>query len=205
MKVEQLARLVGLGVEELVVLVVGARPTGPEVTNRPAAAAPPPARTRTRRSTSERATPPEPAAAGATAEPPLAAMLGQVTHRELHRVVDRWLLGRVLAEEGGNVSHAATRLGISRRTLREHRHRASDPAVDRWVTAAALPAPDVPEPPSLGEVLARGGSYRDVRKAVDRWLIGSTLAREDGNVTRTASSLGMSRKDLRARWARVRG
>jgi DNA-binding NtrC family response regulator len=140
-------------------------------------------------------------------EPPLAAMFGYVTHHELHRVVDRWLLGRVLHEEGDNVSHAAKRLGISRRTLREHRDRASDPSVDPWTTGGALPhepLPDAPTPPSLGAVLERGGSYRDVRKAVDRWLIGGTLAREQNNVTWASRSLGMSRKDLRARWARVR-
>jgi DNA-binding NtrC family response regulator len=134
-------------------------------------------------------------------------MFGRVTHRELHRVVDRWLLGRVLAEEGDNVSHAAQRLGISRRTLREHRDRAREPSVGRWLADGAprhAASPDVPEPPSLGAVLDRGGRYRDVRKAVDRWLIGGTLAQQQGNVTWAARSLGMSRKDLRARWARVR-
>ncbi len=134
-------------------------------------------------------------------------MFGHITHHELHRVVDRWLLGRVLAEEGDNVSHAAKRLGISRRTLREHRDRSRDPSVDPW-TSGALPhepLSDAPAPPSLSAVLEWGGSYRDVRKAVDRWLIGGTLAREQNNVTWAARSLGMSRKDLRARWARVRG
>jgi DNA-binding NtrC family response regulator len=209
MKVEQLARLAGLGVEELVATVMAA---GPDVSAPPARVSngtPAPTRTRARRAQSAReaTTPdPSPVAAPTPYEPPLAAMFGHVTHRELHRVVDRWLLERVLAEEGGNVSHAASRLGISRRTLREHRVRASDPSVDRWALAAdrAADAPDVPAPPSLAAVLTGGGSYRDIRKSVDRWLIGGTLAREHGNVTRTASSLGMSRKDLRARWARVR-
>jgi len=211
MKVEQLARLAGLGVEELVATIMGASParsratTGstssrPESTSRTAAD-----RSITTGGSTDEITPREPAARAPGAEPPLAAMFGQVTHRELHRVVDRWLLGRVLGEEGGNVSHAAQRLGISRRTLREHRDRASDPSVDRWASASVpAAAPDVPAPPSLGPLLEQGGTYRDLRKAIDRWLIGNTLAREEGNVTRTASSLGMSRKDLRARWARVK-
>jgi DNA-binding NtrC family response regulator len=133
-------------------------------------------------------------------------MFGHLTHHELHRVVDRWLLGRVLREEGDNVSHAAKRLGISRRTLREHRDRALDRSVDAWMTSTPPHAAsaDTPPPPSLTTVLEGGGTYRDVRKAVDRWLIGGTLAREQNNVTWAARSLGMSRKDLRARWARVR-
>lgn len=218
MKVEQLARLVGLEVEALVAIVAGARPARREA-DTPSLAGRPEATSTTARSTGRSsghsvapraAAPLSPSlAAGAASEapePPLAAMFGHVTHRELHRVVDRWLLDRVLAEEGGNVSHAALRLGISRRTLREHRDRAHDPAVDRWVNEAPLVAPSAaaPEPPSLDAVLTRGGSYRDLRKAVDRWLIGGTLAREHGNITRTALDLGMSRKDLRARWARVR-
>jgi len=134
-------------------------------------------------------------------------MFGHLTHHELHRVVDRWLLGRVLQEESDNVSHAAKRLGISRRTLREHRDRAFDPSVDPWTKTSALPhepLSDAPAPPSLATVLERGGSYRDIRTLVDRWLIGGTLDREHNNVTWAARSLGMSRKDLRARWARVR-
>lgn len=133
-------------------------------------------------------------------------MFGQVTHHELHRVVDRWLLGRVLGEESDNVSHAAKRLGISRRTLREHRDRSHDPQVDAWMsgTPPHAASSDAPPPPSLSAVVEAGGTYRDVRAAVDRWLLGSTLEREQGNVTWAARSLGMSRKDLRARWARVR-
>lgn len=211
MKVERLARLVGLRVDELVATVMDARP-GPGPSGTTPAIKPAPAKVH--RAPTD-AGPPAPTAtaepvaevvATPSSEPPLAAMFGQLTHRELHRVVDRWLLGRVLAEEDGNVSHAAQRLGISRRTLREHRDRAQDPSVDRWATRAQSMASvaDVPEPPSLSPLLTSGGSYRDLRTAIDRWLIGGILAREQNNVTRAARCLGMSRKDLRARWARVR-
>lgn len=205
MKVEQLARFVGIEVAALVDVVLGA-PSSPA----------PSGRNGTSRSTTARATPERAngraslrtvaRASADTNEPPLAAMFGHLTHHELHRVVDRWLLGRVLREEGDNVSHAAKRLGISRRTLREHRDRARDPGVDAWMSSAPPheASADTPPPPSLSTVLEGGGSYRDVRKAVDRWLIGGTLAREQNNVTWAARSLGMSRKDLRARWARVR-
>ena len=63
----------------------------------------------------------------------------------------------------------------------------------------------VADDPSVLAVLANGGDYRRIRDTVDRWLLGATLAREHGNITRAARSLGMSRKDLRARWNRVRG
>lgn len=206
MKVEQLARFAGIEVASLVHIVLGAsahpEPSGRNGTSRPtttarATTAPPNGRA------SRRA--PARASAGSD-EPPLAAMFGHLTHHELHRVVDRWLLGRVLREEDDNVSHAAKRLGISRRTLREHRDRARDPGVDAWMsgTPPHAASADTPQPPSLTAVLEGGGSYRDVRKVVDRWLIGGTLAREQNNVTWAARSLGMSRKDLRARWARVR-
>lgn len=204
MKVEQLARLVGVGVTEVVAVVLGSpparlrAPTTPAGASRPTTTATPRATTSGPRTT----TAPAPAAT----EPPLAAMFGQVTHHELHRVVDRWLLGRVLGEESDNVSHAAKRLGISRRTLREHRDRSHDPQVDAWMsgTPPHAASSDAPPPPSLSAVVEAGGTYRDVRAAVDRWLLGSTLEREQGNVTWAARSLGMSRKDLRARWARVR-
>jgi DNA-binding NtrC family response regulator len=209
MKVDQLARLAGVEVEELVAIVLGAPSThrrSPSGASRSTSS--PSAEGATSRPAARSSGRAVAHSSEATPEPPLAAMFGHLTHHELHRVVDRWLLGRVLREEGDNVSHAARRLGISRRTLREHRDRASDPSVDPWTKTGALPhepLPDVPAPPSLGAVLERGGSYRDVRKAVDRWLIGGTLAREQSNVTWAARSLGMSRKDLRARWARVRG
>lgn len=204
MRVQQLAQLVGIGVEDVAKLVLGspsARRKAPASSNGASRSTTSVTADRSTERVTARATP-----SVAASEPPLAAMFGRLTHHELHRVVDRWLLGRVLREEGDNVSHAAKRLGISRRTLREHRDRARDPSVDPWVsvTPPHAPLPDTPEPPSLSAVLEAGGSYRDIRKTVDKWLIGGTLAREQNNVTWAARSLGMSRKDLRARWARVR-
>lgn len=208
MKVEQLARLAGLGVEELAKLVLDApssRHAAPSHNGANRSTTTHVTQANPERSEARLAAPTASSTTG-TDEPPLAAMFGHLDHHELHRVVDRWLLGRVLQAEGDNVSHAAKRLGISRRTLREHRDRALDPSVDAWMSGAPphAPSPDTPPPPSLAEVLEAGGTYRDVRKAIDRWLIGGTLAREQNNVTWAARSLGMSRKDLRARWARVR-
>lgn len=205
MKVAQLARLAGFGVEELASLVLGAPPNRRETASSTGATRPT-TDVASAGSTSPRAAAHGMPPSGSSPEPPLAAMFGRATHHELHRVVDRWLLGRVLHEANDNVSHAAKRLGISRRTLREHRDRARDPGVDTWTTGTPPhePSPGTPEPPSLTAVLEGGGTYRDIRTVVDRWLIGGTLAREQNNVTWAARSLGMSRKDLRARWARVR-
>lgn len=203
MKVEQLARLVGVGVEDVVAIVLGAPSTRPRAPVNGAGAS---RSTKAATTDAKRATSPGTGTTSAASEPPLAAMFGHATHHELHRVVDRWLLGRVLREEGDNVSHAAKRLGISRRTLREHRDRARDPQVDAWMSSTPphVASPDTPEPPALSAVVEAGGTYRDVRMAVDRWLLGNTLDRQQGNVTWAARNLGMSRKDLRARWARVR-
>lgn len=208
MKVEQLARLVGLGVPDLVEAVMGSSPVhhAPRVASL----------VRPRTSDDHASTPPvrppgrQPHARtsglpAAVSEPPLAAMFGNVTHRELHRVVDQWLFAQVLLEERGNVTHLARRLGVSRRTSREHRDRVLDASLQRWIAPGARPpaAPFAPTPPSLMEVLRSGGGYRDIRDAVDRWLIGGILAREQGNVSAAARKLKMSRKDLRLRWQRV--
>lgn len=192
MKVGQLATLTGLGVEELVAIVLGSTPARPpRPTPNPS---PPPADT-------------VGAALPSPAEPPLAALFGRVTYHELHRVLDRWLLDRTLEEHRGNVTHAAARLGITRLTLRRHRARARSVRLDQWqaVAPTTTNASAIPEPPSVLAVLADGSDYRRIRDAVDRWLLGATLAREHGNITQAARSLGMSRKDLRVRWKRLRG
>jgi DNA-binding NtrC family response regulator len=193
MKVEQLARLVGLDVEELVAVVVGTPQVGARARARPASVRTP-------------TVAPPIASVTPTGEPPLAAMFGRASYRDLHRAVDRWVLARVLDEEGGNVSHAASRLHVSRRTLRERWARARDfqPKAPLASGDSQPTGPDGLEPPSLTEVLVKGGKYADIRNAVDLWLIGGTLAREQGNVTRTAQSLGIARKQVRERWARVR-
>lgn len=192
MKVEQLARLVGLRIEDVVAVVLGGT-RGQKNLHRLHAIV----STDTKRSTTP------------SSEPPLAAMLGRATYHDVHRAVDRWVIARVLDEERGNISHAAHRLRVSRRTLRQ-----------RWARVRELPpghaAPPSPPalapasgtrehaPPSLGELLDRGRTYAEIRDAVDRWLIGNTLARADGNVTHAARHLGIVRKQVRERWARVR-
>lgn len=188
MKVEQLARFVGLGIEDVVAAVLGVpRAHRDQHRERPSSSVP--------------LAPP----AAASGEPLRAAMLGHASYHDVHRTVDRWLLTRVLDEERGNVSHAAQRLRVSRRTLRERWARVRDlsvataPAAASEASGAATDAP-----PALGELLARGRTYAEIRDAVDRWLIGGTLASEHGNVSRTARRLGIVRKQVRERWARVR-
>jgi DNA-binding NtrC family response regulator len=192
MKVEQLARLAGLRIEDVVSAVLGARRGhGSRLHPRPLLDTNPP-----------RPTTP-------TSEPLLATMLGCATYHDVHREVDRWVIARVLDEARGNISHAAQRLCVSRRTLRQ-----------RWARARALapghaaPTPSPARaptgdaatlaPPSLAAMLDDGHTYAEIRDAVDRWLIGNTLARADGNVTHAARNLGIVRKQVRERWARVR-
>jgi transcriptional regulator with GAF, ATPase, and Fis domain len=187
MKVEELARLAGTSVEGLVAAVLAATPV-----HAPAGAAAPIARSRA----------PKPIAMG---EPPLAAMFGRATYRQIRDAVDRWLLARVLVDENaGNVSRTARRLRLSRRVVRERWARILAAGV--WsADEAGLPlvSPAGSAPPSLTAVLEPAGSYGDVRTALDRWLIGGMLAREQGNVSRAARGLAMPRTQLRKRWARV--
>jgi DNA-binding NtrC family response regulator len=46
-------------------------------------------------------------------------LLRSAEYREVHNEIDRWLLPRIVGECQGNLSHAATKLGISRKGLRE--------------------------------------------------------------------------------------
>jgi DNA-binding NtrC family response regulator len=51
--------------------------------------------------------------------PSLAELLERgATHREIHRVVDRWIVEQTLAAADGNVTHSARSVGVSRRVLR---------------------------------------------------------------------------------------
>jgi DNA-binding protein Fis len=132
----------------------------------------------------------------ACAEPAFAGLPGRATFAEVEAIVDRWVLGRVLEAYGGNVTHAAARLGISRRRLRT-----------RWARVRELPAardrgvvePVGLAPPSLADMLERRVSLADIRETVGWWLVEATLARLDGNVTRSAAVLGISRAALRRR------
>ncbi|MEM9456986.1 MAG: helix-turn-helix domain-containing protein [Myxococcota bacterium] len=49
-----------------------------------------------------------------------------------------------------------------------------------------------------------GVTHRQVHEAVDRWLLAEALERHHGNITHTATELGLSRKRMRERWAEVR-
>ena len=125
MRVGDLARQLGLSVDELVEAVLSASRTRsprrrpavarPRVEEPPVPAppvpsppAPSPAKPKASARTRSRARAPKTAPAGR--EP---------TRVELHAAVDRWILGEVLEEEGGNISHVAERLGINRKRVRE--------------------------------------------------------------------------------------
>lgn len=84
------------------------------------------------------------------AGPSLAKLLDQgATHREIHSAVDRWLVDRTLAAKGGNLTHAAKLLNVSRRSLRKRRQdnprpvpEPEQPPLEQHASQAA-PAPTV--------------------------------------------------------------
>ncbi len=118
------------------------------------------------------------------------------------RCVAKPRLGRVLEAHGGNVTHVAAWLGLSRRRLRT-----------RWAKVRELRPtcggeagpPKGPAPPSLSALLERRVGHREIRATVGRWLIESTLAEHGGNTTHAARVLGISRAALRRRRRRGRG
>lgn len=189
MKVQAFAELAGLGVEELVAVVLRGRQDRAS-----AAAGRGPAATRR---------PPSQLRSTGSNEPPLAAMLGRVSYRQIRNVVDRWLLGRLFDEHDGNVSEVARRLHISRRNVRERWARVRAASFDERSTRSdrSLPAPP---PPSLAKAFERGGTYAAMRAVLERWMIGAALAHAEGNVSHASRSLGLPRTQFRKLWARVR-
>jgi len=132
-------------------------------------------------------------------------MLDRATYRQIHNAVDRWFLGHVIEEVGGNVSRAARRLRVSRKRVRVLWARLRDgrmnPTVDK--NLAKRPAPrNAPPPPDIEPLLPRA-TYREMHDTVDEWLLGHTLEQVEGNVSQAARQLAVSRKHLRDHLARV--
>ncbi|MCX4243253.1 hypothetical protein OEB96_21660 [Paraliomyxa miuraensis] len=156
--------------------------------------------------------PPRRAALGGAPPPPaadppvLADMLDRATYKQIHNAVDRWYLGHVLEEVGGNVSQAARRLRVSRKRVRVLWARLREGRMNPTAAEKALmrkPAPkNAPPPPDLAPLLPRG-TYRQLHDAVDGWLLRHTLGQVDGNVSQAARQLDVSRKHLRDHLARV--
>ncbi|MCX4239747.1 helix-turn-helix domain-containing protein [Paraliomyxa miuraensis] len=131
-------------------------------------------------------------------EPELGRFLGRVTRRELKVIVDRWVLGRVLIACEWNITHAANRLEISRRRLRQRWAAVRSPAVGALIAKVARSKEvDVPVGPSLAELVERRVTHREIERVVDRWVVEQMLADEWGNVTRSAKRLRVSRRLVR--------
>lgn len=133
-------------------------------------------------------------------EPALVELAGRATLREIEAIVDRWLLGFVLQANDWNVSRSARRLGVSRRFLRERWAAVLQLAIEpagAGLEGSVEGVASGPAPPSLAGILAGGGTYREVRRAVRGWLVGWALELEGGNVTRAAKVLGWVRRDVR--------
>lgn len=134
--------------------------------------------------------------------PPLAEMIDRATYRQIHTAVDRWYVGNVMNEERGNVSRVARRLRVSRKRVRvlwARLRSTAGPEPLKRLTGKPSAAP----PPPVLEPLLPAGTYREVHDTVDRWLLGHTLDRVDGNVSQAARDLAVSRKHLRDHLARV--
>lgn len=194
-KVWELARLADIGIDQLIVMVVQASglPAIPDhwPSHRGAT---------TRRSRSRlpgnrsiiaplgRFNPPKP--------PVLARMLGRAALREIDAAVDHWVLATVLRDHDWNVTHAAARLGMSRRRLRA-----------RWSRVRNLPKPSsqrgagtlsqILEPPSLPGLLQGGATLQEIRAATREWFVACTAALKEGNRTHAAAALAISRRRVR--------
>lgn len=59
------------------------------------------------------------------------------------------------------------------------------------------------DPPKLADMLDRA-TYKQIHNAVDRWYLGHVIEEVDGNVSRAARRLRVSRKRVRVLWARLR-
>lgn len=221
MKVEAFARLAGLGVEELVAkLIDPSAPARPRasvgarapVAGRGAASAAAPASSRRPATTRKPAAAPRSPTVSAAPlvapddPPPLADMLDRATYRQIHNAIDRWYVINVMNEEGGNVSRVARRLRVSRKRVRvlwaRLRSGAGKDDLKKILKAPGKPT-NAPPPPDIVPLLAKG-TYREVHDTVDKWLLGHTLGRVEGNVSQAARDLDVSRKHLRDHLARVK-
>jgi DNA-binding protein Fis len=132
-------------------------------------------------------------------------MIDRATYRQIHTAVDRWFVVNVMNEEGGNVSRVARRLRVSRKRVRvmwvRLRAAIAKDELKKFLKPPARPS-GAPPAPNLMPLLAKG-TYREVHDTVDRWLLGHTLSRVDGNVSQAARDLAVSRKHLRDHLARV--
>ncbi|MEX1364058.1 MAG: helix-turn-helix domain-containing protein [Nannocystaceae bacterium] len=187
MTVGDLARHIGVSVEDFVAAVLEATPapvSAPPGTT-PGPKQPVPTNrtgpeTRPRRSRSTRGREP--------------------TRKQLHHAVDRWLIGEALEQEDGNISQVARRLATTRSQVRK-----------RWALVDHLSADEMARrldrvegvrPPPTPEQLRALGTFRAVHDAVDRWLVPQVLEQEGDNISRVAKRLGTSRllaRKLRAR------
>lgn len=183
MKVRALAQRMGTSVEDLVAAVLQAPRSQARADTTPPVAV---------------MRPPSPSA---VAEPPLAAMLGRATYRQIRVAVDHWVLTRAF-EEIGSVQGVARRLGLSRKTVRQRWARVRPPDDAEWSATRGHPLA-APPPPSLTEIYDRGGKYAAIREAWERWMLGAALVHANDNVSQAARTLEMPRTAFRKRWIRV--
>ncbi|MCX4240136.1 helix-turn-helix domain-containing protein [Paraliomyxa miuraensis] len=201
MKVWELAQFAGTTVEAVVsrVVIAGNLPGVPEIRNRnvaPRRRGPEEKVAATVEASKE--SEPEPEVAREP-EPELGRFLGRATRRELKVIVDRWVLGRVLVACEWNITHAANRLEVSRRMLRQRWAAVRRPAVGALMArlASSEPVRGILAGPSLAELLERRATHREIHREIDRWVVRITLAAEGGNVTQAAKNLGTTRRALR--------
>ena len=183
MKVHAFAQLVGMSVEELAAAVIQAPRHHARADTTPTVAV-------------IRPRPPM-----AVAEPPLAAMLGRATYRQIRAAVDHWVFTRAF-EESGTVVGVARRLRMSRLTVRRRWVRVRGLDHEDWSATRGHPIP-APPPPSLSAIFERGGKYAAIREAVERWMLGAALVHTGGNFSQAARTLEMPRTLLHKRWGRV--
>lgn len=117
---------------------------------------------------------------------PVLELVGRFRVRELARVA-----GISVDELAKRVMRAA---GVGALVLpKSPAKRTRMPALSGWEVAE----------PVLADLLGRA-TCAEVEAIADRWVLGRVLGEHRGNVTRAAAQLGVSRRQLRTRWAKVR-
>jgi transcriptional regulator with PAS, ATPase and Fis domain len=110
----------------------------------------------------------------------------QGTLKDMMDQVERWLLTKALQAHRGNKTKAAAALGMSRENLHKKLAKLDLRPPPREIENAVVRPPKV-----KGK-----GTYKAVRRQVERWLVAEALRDHGGNRTKAAAALDLRRETL---------